>query len=531
MRVQVAQHLPTLRACVPLVYCRTVEGRSQSSRESIAGAGWECAAGRFVDRVPDSAKPFDWLDPKPLLQSRNDRLARELGDPTDDRRRAWMAKLAPADPSLVVSLPQTGSFSFLVMGDTGEGDGSQFAVVPPLLAHAAGTAFLFICSDVIYPAGGIDEYCAKFFDPYRDYPGPIYAIPGNHDWYDDATGFMFWFCGARGAPPRAPSEPFSKAWTRDRLWRRPPPGHEDVIARARAMRGAPEQQSTQPGPYFAIDAGELRIVGIDTGITGGVDRDQAAWLREVSKGERPKILLTGKPIYVDGVRNPGAIEDDAGTVDEIVTAAEHHYIAVVGGDIHNYQRYPVRLGDGRTMMYVVCGGGGAFMHATHGIGNIDKSEVAGVVSESDFRCYPLRGDCLSRYSVLYGRKLRSVGGDEVLYIRPDAAAAIIGERLGIQPTRPSAREVEPTRRERMSAEILLRLPGRGKRGLHLPFSEWLDWNEPPMFKSFLRFDVADGEVTIRCFAATGCASQEDDPPVEDTLRARRTATGQWEWSF
>jgi hypothetical protein len=52
-----------------------------------------------------------------------------------------------------------------------------------------------------------------------------------------------------------------------------------------------------------------------------------------------------------------------------------------------------------------------------------------------------------------------------------------------------------------------------------------------MFKSFLRFDADDGELTIRCFAANGCASQEHDPPVEDTLRARRGADGRWEWSF
>jgi hypothetical protein len=67
--------------------------------------------------------------------------------------------------------------------------------------------------------------------------------------------------------------------------------------------------------------------------------------------------------------------------------------------------------------------------------------------------------------------------------------------------------------------------------LHLPFATWLDWNEPPMCKSFLRFDVEDGQLTIRCFAATGCAAQEDDPPVEDTLRARQAAGGSWEWSF
>jgi hypothetical protein len=65
---------------------------------------------------------------------------------------------------------------------------------------SAGASFLFICSDVIYPAGGLGEYRAKFFLPYGHFAQPIYAIPGNHDWYDDGRGFMRWFCGASDDP-------------------------------------------------------------------------------------------------------------------------------------------------------------------------------------------------------------------------------------------------------------------------------------------------------------------------------------------
>jgi len=49
-------------------------------------------------------------------------------------------------------------------------------------------------------------------------------------------------------------------------------------------------------------------VAIDTGITNSLDRDQGDWLRRVSADPRPKILLTGKPIYVDGEHHPGQIE-------------------------------------------------------------------------------------------------------------------------------------------------------------------------------------------------------------------------------
>lgn len=70
--------------------------------------------------------------------------------------------------------------------------------------------------------------------------------------------------------------------------------------------------------------------------------------------------------------------------------------------MHNYQRYPVSVGD-PTIQYIVSGGG-AYMHPTHKIPNIDRCNLPGV-TEDQFRCYPLRGDSLSLYSQLYDIKL------------------------------------------------------------------------------------------------------------------------------
>jgi hypothetical protein len=499
---------------------------SSGSRESAQGAGWECGPGRYVERVTKRQRPFNWLTLRPLWQSRNDRLARWFGDPTDDRRRAWIEALGVTDADLVVDQAEGERVAFLVAGDTGEGDASQFAVVDPLLSQAEGTAFLLICSDVIYPAGGIESYEEQFFRPYDRYEGPIYAIPGNHDWYDDGTGFMFWFCGGEEAPKRPRARALSRAWMRDLLWRGTAKADEAAVAGMRTMRESPGRRAPQRAPYLAIDTGPLRLVGIDTGISGGIDREQGEWLRRVSSDSPlPKVLFTGKPIYVDGNYHPGPIEG-GGYVDDIVRDSAHNYIAAIGGDIHNYQRYPVRVDDGRTLLYLVNGGGGAFMHATHDIPNLDGAELEGV-HEAAFRCYPLRGDSLSRFSQLYGRKLWLPR--RLVFVAPDVASAIVGRRLGIEPTRATARDVKITLRARCAARILYWLPGRGRRALHLPFSEWLDWNQPPMFKSFLRFDAGPDEIHIRCFAATGCESQQDAPPVEDSLRARRQADGTWEW--
>jgi len=38
-----------------------------------------------------------------------------------------------------------------------------------------------------------------------------------------------------------------------------------------------------------------------------------------------------------------------------------------------------------------------------------------------------------------------------------------------------------------------------------------------MLEHFLRRHVDESQLRIRCFAATGCADHEIDPPVEDDL--------------
>lgn len=493
-------------------------GSVSSSRDSLAGAGWTCREiGKFRSFVPAEGRPFSWLSLAPLWQSRNQILGYLFGDPTNDERRRWMQvqrKAGKLSEDLIIE-EYTGreEVSFLVLGDTGEGDASQFAVVPPLLACGRDTHFMVICSDVIYPSGDSEQYEDKFYRPYRDYPGPIYALPGNHDWYDGLNGFMFHLCGAE----RSMSTDVEKTWSlkerlRQRLWRRPHEVDPTVPARKRAWRAAPGQQSSQRAPYFAIETGPLLIVGIDTGIGGSIDREQGEWLKRVSRrNDKPKLLLTGKPIYVDGEYHPGVIEG-GGTVDEIVRAPEHNYVAAIGGDIHNYQHYPVRLEDGRKIEYVVSGGGGAYMSATH---QIPYVRLPGV-DEKDFRCYPRRGDSLSFYSSLYDRRFGF--GKGWFEIPPDEAAAYMAERLGIPPGRGGDQKAYISRRARRVAEWIFPLPGRGRGPLHHYFSEFFDWNEPPLFKNFLRIDASKSELRIRCFAATGCLEHEKSPPVEDDFK-------------
>ena len=514
--------------------------RPLSSRESPAGAGWQCQhLGNFRRLLPHSDRPFSWINPAPLWRSRNDTLARLFGDPTNDMRRAWVQPLTGSQDDFTIrDYSDRPEISVAVLGDTGEGDGSQYAVVPGLLEEARVTDFMFIVSDVIYPAGGIDDYENKFYRPYRDYPGPVYGVPGNHDWYDSLVGFMFNFCGVLRPPPKATPGPGWKGVLRGLLWRHAPAGQASVIERMQELRPSPRQRRHQPGPYLVIDAGPVVLVGIDTGILGDIDREQGQWLRRVSSASpKPKILLTGKPLYVNGEHHPGPIEG-GGTVDDIIRDPAHNYIAAIGGNIHNYQRYPVTLDNGRTILYVVSGGGGAFMHATHKIPNIDDSGLKGV-TEAQFRCYPLRGDSLSIFSRNYGRLLsfgrlgNRLGFGRLLlrfwFIPPNQAAAIISERLKLPATRPVDRNVHISWQSRLVANWIAPLPSEVHGPLQPIYSELLDWNDPPMFKNFLRVDANQRQVTITCFAATGCLEQETAPPVEDRITATRQPDGTWEW--
>jgi hypothetical protein len=462
-------------------------------------------------------QPFSWMNPVPLWQSRNQNLARFFGDPTNEERRLWMELQRQAGklPKDLIIGKHAGreEVSFIVVGDTGEGDASQHAVVRPLLACGQGTDFMIVCSDVIYPAGDAEDYDAKFYGPYKDYPKPIYALPGNHDWYDGLVGFMHHLCGAEvSSLPAAEKRPSSrKDRLRRLLWRRPAKRISESLPVRR--RTDEDRRSDQRSPYFAIDIGPLLIVGIDTGMGGPIDREQGEWLRRISKEvDKSKILLTGKPLYVDGERHPYPMED-GGTVDEIVRAPEHNYVAAIGGDIHNYQRYSVRVSGRETPLhYIVSGGGGAYMSATHRIPKVDLYGVG----EDDFVCYPRRGDSLSFYSKLYDRRFGLGRGR--LEIAPNEAAAYMAERLGIEPTRPGDRGAPIGEHTRRVADWIYPLPGSGRALYHHFFSEFFDWNEPPLFKNFLRVDASDSEVRIRCFAATGCAEHEEVAPVEDEIR-------------
>jgi len=564
-----------------------VLGVSTSSRDSAAAAGWRAPGdpaekGRWTwllaKRLRPPSKPFRWISVDALLKSYNDVLTKFVGERIiHAQRRRWMEVLRESGQTsrfddLVVDRSTLTLPRFLVIGDPGEGDASQYCVATAIRS-VPRTDFLVLCSDVIYPAGDVNDYADKFYIPYADYADQVYALPGNHDWYDLLHGFVYTFCDAT-APVTLPKPHGIRELIARLLWRKARPADAKLLdpLRTASPPWRPNgNKPVQPAPYFAIDTGPLRIVCIDTGVAGSLDAEQGEWLQRVSAGPKPKMLLTGKPLIVDYKRKPCQIEGTDRTVDDVVRAAENNYVAAVGGDIHNYQRYPVEV-DGRVIQYVVTGGGGAYMHATHGLkpGTVPDDLPQGVSfpPEDRIRMYPLRGDSLAFYSrqaVPYLRRLLVtafvatglllvlaglllVAGVVVAavlvlvvpvimlgylsYVRamrvlslkgplregkldPNVASAYLAQRYGAQATRPEARHVTVPDDARRVIELVMPLK---QRGLLVKFlSEVLDSDQPPFFKQFLRFWVEDGKLIMECRAVTGWAGAERNPPVEDRV--------------
>src|SRR3954463_904066 len=156
-----------------------------SSRTSAAGAGrGGPRRGAWKDDVPKDAKPLSWLRPGTLWRSRNDIIARVFHDPVDVARMRWVAlardraRRTGADEDFVVRRADGDAVSFLVAGDTGEGDDSQYAVVPGLLSRADGADFMVLCSDLTYPTGDTGDFEDRFYLPYAKLDLPLFGIPG-----------------------------------------------------------------------------------------------------------------------------------------------------------------------------------------------------------------------------------------------------------------------------------------------------------------------------------------------------------------
>ena len=345
---------------------------------------------------------FTWLSIYTVLASGNDALAKlDGGRIIDTRRMLWVAarRVAGVDAYQPVRLP--GTTSVTVVGDPGEMDPSQYVLLRDLAATDAQA--LLLMSDIVYPAGDINAWRDAVYLPYFGLPEmcwtsaegasqpvplpkwPVFATPGNHDWYDGLTGFMYHACGAESLPAVTYSPAglgLVQRLTRS-AWKKPARPDRAMLEPLRAQAAdrwkaaPPGPMPHQPGPYYAIDVGTvrarknaragshsllslrsrrgrrgeraaLRLVTVDTGVDGSIDVEQARWVREMLKGPVPKVVVTGKPLVVGNTvrdfpinRSPKELGGDdlpRGLRGLMAEETAERVIANLAGDTHNAQR-------------------------------------------------------------------------------------------------------------------------------------------------------------------------------------------------
>lgn len=159
----------------------------------------------------------------------------------------------------------------------------------------------------------------------------------------------------------------------------------------------------------------------------------------------------------------------------------------------------MRVGD-RVVQYIVSGGGGAHTVPTH---TIPRTTV---VSEEEFRCYPLREDSMAYFSGAL--PFRGTGGPVV---PADQAGVYLSHKLRTPLRWWSMDAPEPGPGTRLTANLLSR------RIAMRYLVDRVPRDRPPLFKSFLRVDVSPDRLRIRCLAATGHREQEINPPLEDEV--------------
>jgi hypothetical protein len=267
--------------------------------------------------------------------------------------------------SVVQQIQTAGEIVFHSVGDTGgiKEPSHQFAVADALSADLAGkdygsgrASFLFHLGDVVYYFGQERYYYDQFYDPYRDYAGPIFAIPGNHD------GVLF-----ASEPVQYSLQPFYQNFCSRQPTKDP------------SAKGFARTTLTEPGVYFTLNAPFVKIIGLysntseTTGVLSGgaagtqqssflVVQLQAAAAQRAVKGSDPFALIMAvhhPPFTISSQHfpSPQMLQE----IDNACKTAGIWPDLVLSGHAHLYERYSrVMASDGRQIPYLVAGNGGYF---------------------------------------------------------------------------------------------------------------------------------------------------------------------------
>jgi predicted phosphodiesterase len=245
----------------------------------------------------------------------------------------------------------TNKMAFHMAGDTG-------GLVHPEYKHRVATemirqgkqdssenapVFFFHLGDVVYNFGQAANYYSQFFEPYENYPGPIFAIAGNHDGDMDPLdpkspqsldAFMQVFCDTK-------SQPVSFA------------------------EGSKRQSNIQPNIYWTLKTPLANIICLYSNVPrfGSIMAEQKEWfieeLKNAKKDKSEKALILcihHAPYSAD--TNHGSSMPMQLFLNAAFEAADVIPDIVFSGHVHNYQRFTKLYPNGKEVPFIVAGAGG-----------------------------------------------------------------------------------------------------------------------------------------------------------------------------
>lgn len=304
-----------------------------------------------------------------------------LGNPGD--LYSLETAYGPSGANIVSQIEKAGQITFHAVGDTGASSDArgkyknEITVADQVSQDCQQSppttrpSFLFHLGDVVYNFCESQYWYDQFYEPYRNYPAPIFAIPGNHD------SFI--------VPGTAAAEDPLVTFSRNFCAQQPTVTKEAASLHRTAM--------TQPGVYFTLDAPFVRIIGLFSNSLedpGVISNESGQWsavpayqldylsaqLQNIKKEKYTGavILAVHHPpfCYAPPPNSPGAAGNHTsslqmlGEIDSVCKEEGVYPHAFLSGHAHNYQRYTRSItfnGQSYDVPFVVCGDGGHNVNA------------------------------------------------------------------------------------------------------------------------------------------------------------------------
>jgi len=256
----------------------------------------------------------------------------------------------------ISNMEKAGVLACHAVGDTGDSRGQQQDFVAQMMTLDTQNSvankkppFLYHLGDVVYFAGDIDMYGNNFYETYKDYPGFIVSIPGNHDCQPDD-------------PQDGPVDPNKKpldGWVQNFM-------SKDPSQPGSFKTGSNRTQMDLPNVYWTFTTPFATFLGLFSNVgetEGEIHPDQIAWFEGELKAADPNLALivtVHHPPFSGDVEHSGSSAVYKVLFDAFKKTGRYPNL-ILSGHVHNYQRFTLTVKAGKKQLEiptVVAGAGG-----------------------------------------------------------------------------------------------------------------------------------------------------------------------------